>query len=124
MRWFVHVSEPYYPSAHVVEAKGVKQAIEKAWKLAGHSGPDYDEDRVSFVVTPLGSAVFAGPDEEVKKFFPDGRFKGVQRAVVPSSILGDPVVRQQKADEWEKFRIARATYAIYPIGGVASVGTL
>lgn len=120
MKWFVHVDQPYYPSAHVVEARNIQEAIEKAWKVA--NGDSRDEDRISFVATPLGNAIFVGEDEEVKDFFPNGRLKGVQRARMPRSILGDPAVRAQRQAEHDKWRIARATYSIVSIPG-ASRGT-
>lgn len=70
MRWFVHVDQSYYPSAHVVDAESPREAIEKAWKASG-SGPGYPigPDEVSFVVAALDRVGFAGDAERVAWMF-------------------------------------------------------
>lgn len=66
MKWFVHVDQSYYPSAHIVEANTANEAKEIAWGLNGGPGYPIAEDEVSFVVTPLKGCVMFGDQERLE----------------------------------------------------------
>lgn len=100
--WFVHVDQPYYPSAQVVEADDIDGAIIAAWEKSG-SGPGYFEDRISFAVVPLDAVTFAGKQELVWSLVTghdEDEFKfrdviegldhtPIQRRALPPSIIDD-----------------------------------